>query len=411
MCLLISPDKQTHLHSSNNVMGLTDLLTAGVKLGGQVLLEGISSYVPSGQAMGHDSTSQHVRELAAELEKNYQLAARDFQQSGASRPPNRRIALCIGCNYPHDRKHTLKACVNDASRWAELLSRNYDFQVVLMTDDSLRNNNWNDPLIPTMDNVLRTLKSLIGQMQRGDCLFIAFSGHGTRVKDVDGDDGDGFDECLVLPDKRKSCALITDDILYREAICHVPEGCKLTAVFDCCRSGGALDLDWELHTARDDRTGMAKIGTWGRDNQTNPHPCLGEVTLISGCASSQTSLEVQGGGALTTEMVRILSRQPYHWTYAAFISEVIKRVYNNPVVQRVKNPQCPTLSSSIPFDVNQRMFGPDQLSGIQLPEKQNGGGRHRDYHNNENHHHSTSASSQPACDVPKYMMNLIGNNR
>jgi len=338
-------------------------------------IEGMGTFMPGERHQGFDDGNVVERAIVGNLESNYAHAKLEFSRLGVQRPAGRRVAVCIGCNYPHSPEYGLSGCVNDAKRWAELLSRNYNFQVLLLTDDPLKRRDWNNPTVPTEKNIMAILGRIVSRMRRGDCLFIQYSGHGTRQRDRDGDEDDGFDECLVLPDQSpRGIKCCSDDALYEQVCKRVPEGAKLTAIFDCCNSGGALDLDWNLKTSRNS-AGQAYCGKWEKDGRRSRCETRGDITLISGCRPEQKSLELSSsdggtGGALTLEMIKLLSRQPYQWTYSDLLAKTIQNIFIS-LKGKATSVQCPTLQSSIPFDVTKRMFGPCQLSGIQVPTKDN----------------------------------------
>jgi metacaspase-1 len=50
---------------------------------------------------------------------------------------------------------------------------------------------------PTKENILNAYKQLVEASQSGDALFCHYSGHGTKMKDEDGDEKVSF-ECLML---------------------------------------------------------------------------------------------------------------------------------------------------------------------------------------------------------------------
>jgi hypothetical protein len=62
-------------------------------------------------------------------------------------------------------------------------------------------------------------------------LFLNFSGHGVQEADRDGDEDDGFDECLA-PADYDVAGYISDDFLSRW-LRDLPEH-TCFAVFDCC---------------------------------------------------------------------------------------------------------------------------------------------------------------------------------
>ncbi|KAK9698250.1 hypothetical protein RND81_08G091400 [Saponaria officinalis] len=141
-------------------------------------------------------------------------------------------AVLIGCNYP-GTKAELKGCINDVKRIQRSLVDRFgfaeeDINVLIDTDSSYQQ--------PTGKNIRRALQDLIHSAESGDILFVHYSGHGTRLPAETGDaDDTGFDECIVPTDMN----LITDDD-FKELVCHVPDGCRLTVVSDSCHSGGLI---------------------------------------------------------------------------------------------------------------------------------------------------------------------------
>jgi hypothetical protein len=73
------------------------------------------------------------------------------------------------------------------------------------------------------------------------------SGHGGQTKDLDGDEGDGYDEVIYPVDFRQN-GHITDDEMHRIMVRPLQAGVRLTAIFDSCHSGTALDLPYIYST-------------------------------------------------------------------------------------------------------------------------------------------------------------------
>lgn len=142
-------------------------------------------------------------------------------------------AVLIGCNYP-GTKAELKGCVNDVNRMYRCLVDRYgfaeeDIAVLIDTDRSYTQ--------PTGANIRRAITKLLESAEPGDCLFVHYSGHGTRLPAESGEEDDtGYDECIVPCDMN----LITDDD-FREFVDKVPEDCWITIVSDSCHSGGLID--------------------------------------------------------------------------------------------------------------------------------------------------------------------------
>jgi metacaspase-1 len=131
-----------------------------------------------------------------------------------------KYALCVGNNYPGTNA-ALSGCVNDAHDWRDLLvSQGYG--VTLLTET-------------TKAHVLAELSSAVERLGFGDRLVFTYSGHGSWVRDRDGDEPDGRDECLVMADYMQG-GLLTDDEL--DAVFRSRAyGSSILFLSDSCHSG------------------------------------------------------------------------------------------------------------------------------------------------------------------------------
>ncbi|KAJ1306521.1 hypothetical protein OPQ81_007522 [Rhizoctonia solani] len=152
----------------------------------------------------------------------------------------KRKALCIGINY-RGQHEELQGCVNDADRIAEFLAYHFGFEkknILKLTDDTT------DPhLLPTKANIISAMRWLVEDAEPNDSLFFHYSGHGGQVKDLDGDEIDGYDEVIYPVDFERN-GHIDDDVMHDLIVRPLPRGCRLTALFDCSHSGTALDLPY-----------------------------------------------------------------------------------------------------------------------------------------------------------------------
>ncbi|ORY60906.1 peptidase C14, caspase domain-containing protein [Pseudomassariella vexata] len=114
--------------------------------------------------------------------------------------------------------------------------------MVILTDDQQ-----NPMSQPTKQNILRAMHWLVKDARSNDSLFFHYSGHGGQTKDLDGDEPDGYDE-VIYPVDFRSVGHITDDEMHRIMVKPLPCGVRLTAIFDSCHSGTALDLPYIYST-------------------------------------------------------------------------------------------------------------------------------------------------------------------
>jgi len=88
--------------------------------------------------------------------------------------------------------------------------------------------------------LVRPLQSPLG-------LLLIFIGHGGQTKDLDGDEEDGYDE-VIYPVDFRQVGHIVDDEMHRIMVMPLQAGVRLTAIFDSCHSGTALDLPYVYST-------------------------------------------------------------------------------------------------------------------------------------------------------------------
>ncbi len=88
----------------------------------------------------------------------------------------------------------------------------------------------------TADAVLAALRRIAQELDRGDFLFVTFSGHGSVVPDGNRDEEDRYDETLVLHDRQ-----LLDDELWA-AWAQFRAGVRIFVVIDSCHSGTAARM-------------------------------------------------------------------------------------------------------------------------------------------------------------------------
>jgi metacaspase-1 len=108
-----------------------------------------------------------------------------------------------------------------------------------------------------------------------------WQGHGGQTRDLDDDEPDGFDEVIYPVDFRQH-GHITDDEMHRIMVRPLQAGVKLTAIFDSCHSGTALDLPY-IYSAQDipKEPNMASEGTHTGEAGDSPRR---RVVLASACS-------------------------------------------------------------------------------------------------------------------------------
>ncbi|GMY22980.1 metacaspase-1 [Fagus crenata] len=225
-------------------------------------------------------------------------------------PPNahgRKKAVIVGISYRFSR-HELKGCINDAKCMRYLLINKFQFpqeSILMLTEEET------DPYkIPNKYNIRMALYWLVQGCQPGDSLLFHYSGHGSRQRNYNGDEVDGYDETLC-PLDFETQGMIVDDEINATIVRPLPPGVKLHAIIDACHSGTVLDLPF---LCRMNRTGhyvwedhRPRSGVWKGTSG-------GEVISLSGCDDDQTSADtsalskITSTGAMTYCFIQAIER-------------------------------------------------------------------------------------------------------
>ncbi|KAG1841180.1 caspase domain-containing protein [Suillus tomentosus] len=122
--------------------------------------------------------------------------------------PGRKRALLIGINYKGQRCE-LRGCNNDIHNILPCLINQWGYDprdIVQLIDDGYR-----PP--PTRQNISLEMHRLASYSMAGDSMFFYFSGHGGQVRDLDGDEVDGYDEFICPVDYQES-GVMNDNVRY-----------------------------------------------------------------------------------------------------------------------------------------------------------------------------------------------------
>ncbi|KAJ7968216.1 Metacaspase-1 [Quillaja saponaria] len=266
----------------------------------------------------------------------------------------RKRALLCGIRY-HGQSHGLKGSVNDVMCMREFLIDNLGFpsDCILMLTDSKNERN---PLkFPTKHNMIMALRWLVQGCQSGDSLVFHFSGHGSRVQDVNMDEIDGYDEALC-PVDYESQGKIVDDEINDIIVRPLPRGAKLHAIFDTCYSGTVLDVPY---ICRMNREGLYLWQDQRRYAAIYKGTSGGLAVSISACDDNQTGaadtpiLSGNTMGTLTYSFIQAVQKEP-GLTYGRLLNAMRRTIREAKVGiagLRTEISQEPQLASSEKFEI------------------------------------------------------------
>ncbi|ORX46391.1 hypothetical protein BCR36DRAFT_585208 [Piromyces finnis] len=345
----------------------------------------------------HVEVNKKIREQKlwqTDLDKFYREKGGD--RSVRSTLDGNKKALFIGINYTGTSAE-LKGCINDVKNVSQLVCQRFGFQNCLYLTDEQQDSSKK----PTYNNIIEGMKWLVQGAKSGDSLFFHYSGHGGTAKDGDGDEVDGYDE-TIIPLDYESAGQITDDIIYENLVTPLPQGCRLTAIFDSCHSGTVLDLpytyqcDGQVEVIENDvrkevfkkainivgsliSGDQAKIassllsifdgsinfaqlasglsgGSYSSGNSSanqnaiNKRKHDADVIQFSGCRDDQTSADAKinnvSTGAMSYALITVLNQNP-NLTYTQLLTNIRQ------VMKEKRFSQIPQLSTSHPMNMNE----------------------------------------------------------
>jgi len=198
-------------------------------------------------------------------------------------------------------------------------------------------------------------------IQKGDQIFFHYSGHGARVRDLQGLEPDGYHESLVAYDSRtpNKCDLLDKELGELLDGLAQAKGSNITVILDSCHSGSGtrdLPIDESMPLSReiepDERPlppeVAAKMARLAGGNRSVTPSVAGwtpgdmPYVLIAGCRDEQLSREYEGSptlwnGALTYFALEFLKRMPPTATYRD-LHETVSAQVNG--IYKSQEPQC-----------------------------------------------------------------------
>jgi hypothetical protein len=209
--------------------------------------------------------------------------------------------LFVGINAYHGS--SLRGCLNDVDHMIDL-ARSYGYtDITFLKDDHA-----------TQKNITTELRKLIKDSVSGDILIWHYSGHGCQVAAINGGEADYLDEAIV-PYDYNIFGVIRDDDIY-SILSQLPKGVLMYVIFDCCHSGdGVRDFSLEKQNRfmvieETERKDIYPISDSVKEINANTE--MGDIILISGCMSNQTSADAyinkEYQGALSYMLTHIASQ-------------------------------------------------------------------------------------------------------
>lgn len=235
-----------------------------------------------------------------------------------------KYALIIAINYIN-QKGELSGCINDGLRARKMFIDVYGYEpsnIVFMSDFS--------KIRPTLKNMREQFRLLVNKTKdkNGNKLpevtnvRVHYSGHGSHTRDLNGDETDGQDECLIPLDYEFTGEAMMDDEL-NEIFAGFPRGLKVQAWWDACHSETILDTRFKY------RSGVKSV----EENKNSKIVC--DLISLSGCKDRQVSMDAYNmlnaeeySGAMSSAGFYVLYSRNHNlslWEFIRLTQKYLKR--------------------------------------------------------------------------------------
>lgn len=235
-------------------------------------------------------------------------------------------ALLVGIDkYKSADIPTLQGAVNDVLLMQEVLINKFMFPKTNIK--VLRNEE------ATHERIVQEIRDHLGQAKTDDVVIFHFSGHGSQMQDISGDETvDNMDETLVAYDSRSANVFDVSDDEINGLLEELSQKTKnITFIFDSCHSGAAAKAANSVRGIKpDDRTPskdpMHARSIRGADGALGMRLTGAQYVLISGSLDTELSHEGlfdgKRHGAMTWFLAQSLRSAPKRTTYRSIMDEV-----------------------------------------------------------------------------------------
>jgi metacaspase-1 len=239
-------------------------------------------------------------------------------------------ALLVGINKYKLPGSDLQGCVNDVTNMRHMLLTYFGFtvkQIRVVTDERA-----------TKANIMTRLEWLAKGAKPGDRLVFHYSGHGSQIRDREGDElNDKLDEILCPHDMDWDGTYIVDDDLGR-IFSKIPKGANLEVFLDSCHSGTATREmiavgGFPFDTPIKQRFLQPPVDILCREEDGLPvkrllrgNPTPISHVLFAGCRENQTSADANIDGSYNGAFTYYFCKHMRDTNAAFSRSEVLKRL-------------------------------------------------------------------------------------
>ncbi|HEY2675794.1 MAG TPA: caspase family protein [Steroidobacteraceae bacterium] len=277
-------------------------------------------------------------------------ASTGFSQAVISQEGGAKRALLIGINE-YEAVPALRGSINDVETMREVLESRWGFpeaNIRVLTDRAA-----------TRAGILAALEDLVTTAGPRDTVYLHYSGHGSEVEDLNGDEENGFDQTLVPQDGRSGSVrdIIDDEIAMFIARLQAQSA---IIVLDSCHSGTAT-RSFDIRARSVPRDTRIELYKQAAKTRAFVPAMRSRFVVLSATAATEEALDgpIEGryAGFFTHSLAKSMSMAPPGATLAEVFAGVARELNRlQAQIGRVSMPE-PQLEAP-PALLDQPLFTP-----------------------------------------------------
>lgn len=273
--------------------------------------------------------------------------------SSSSTSAKKKRALLVGSNYLATPSNSLYGCINDVVNMKNVLVDAYGYDranITVLRDDA------NDAIVlPTRANILNELRKLVLDSANCSEIWFHYSGHGSQIRDINGDEvsGGGMDE-VIVPCDFKTAGIIVDDDL---RTIFSTSKCPTLLFFDSCHSGTIVDLQYSYSYNSATRI-LSRTTASALAIPANPR-----IFCFSGCRDEQTSADAynaesqQACGAFTNAVIEAMRWNRHFVPVVKLYDDIVGYMVQTGYVTQGQYPQFSSSSAFPAYVLSRSLVG------------------------------------------------------
>lgn len=179
--------------------------------------------------------------------------------------------------------------------------------------------------------ILGKIQTAADRLKSGDTFLLSYSGHGSYITDLNGEELDRRDETILAYDGE----LLDDEL--KLAFMKFAKGVRIISVFDCCHSGTTFSAVGPATEAKEKRAPEDVMQSFRASRwqdyrniidealraANENRDIVAEMIYFGACGDDQTAYDGWPNGLFTENLLKTLRSPPFKGDYVKFFNAIL----------------------------------------------------------------------------------------